>query len=63
MLETLFLMEKHAQYSDNKYDDFCGKWASPAVGRQGIYTLEGVKVEKTQPGHIYIIDGKKVFVK
>ena len=39
------------------------KASAPAVGRQGIYTLEGVKVEKTQPGHIYIIDGKKVFVK
>ena len=29
-------------------------------GPQGIYTLQGVKVEKTQPGNIYIINGKKV---
>ena len=37
---------------------------SPVVaGPQGIYTLQGVKVEKTQPGNIYIIDGKKVMVK
>ena len=34
---------------------------SPVVaGPQGIYTLQGVKVEKTQPGNIYIINGKKV---
>jgi len=30
---------------------------------QGTYNLQGVKVEKMQPGRIYIIDGKKVIVK
>jgi len=42
----------------NGVDD---KDSRPVVaGPQGIYTLQGVKVEKTQPGNIYIINGKKV---
>jgi hypothetical protein len=34
-----------------------------AVSPKGIYTLQGVKVDRTRPGNIYIIDGKKVLVK
>lgn len=30
---------------------------------QGIYTLQGLKVEKMQPGNIYIVNGKKVMAK
>jgi hypothetical protein len=29
-------------------------------GPRGIYTLQGVKVETMQPGHIYIVNGKKI---
>ena len=31
--------------------------------QRGIYTLQGVKVDRTQPGGIYIINGRKMVVK
>ena len=34
-----------------------------ASGPEGIYTLQGVKGEKTQPGHISINNGRKVMAK
>lgn len=37
------------------------KQVSPA--QRGIYTLQGVKVDRTEPGRIYIVNGRKVLMK
>lgn len=34
-----------------------------APAQRGIYTLQGVKVDSTEPGRIYIVNGRKVLMK
>ena len=62
----LNLMSDHAQGAvatdiQGVAEDEDQRQASPA--RRGIYTLQGVKVDRTEPGRIYIINGRKMLVK